>query len=147
LFSLFNSGLVIISDLSCEQEHCFEAWFASSEALDTQLGNAQVACPMCGSTHIKRLPAAPAVTRGHDKPAGAQESPKEIAKRVIESLRTLAETAEDVGSRFADEARKIHHGETEERRIRGRATQDEVSELIDEGINVLPVPPDPTRLH
>jgi hypothetical protein len=138
---------VIISDLSCEQEHCFEAWFASSEALDAQLGKAQVACPICGSTHIKRLPAAPALTRGRDKPADAQESPKEIAKRVVESLRTLAATAEDVGPRFADEARKIHRGETKERRIRGRASQDEVSELLDEGIDILPVPPDPTRLH
>lgn len=139
---------MIVLDLSCDQDHEFEAWFASSEALDAQLAASLVSCPACGSTQVRRLPAAPAVSTGRAKPEPRGErTAQSPAARFIESLRQLAAQAEDVGSRFASEARKIHHGDAEERGIKGTATRDEVAELIDEGIEILPVPANPKRLN
>ena len=139
---------MIVLDLSCDQDHEFEAWFASSEALDAQLEKSLVACPTCGSTHVRRLPAAPAVNVGRAKPSGqTAPSMQNQAARFIESLRAMASRAEDVGDRFASEARKIHRGDVEEREIKGVATRDEVAELLDEGIDILPVPSDPKRLN
>ena len=139
---------MIVLDLSCDQDHEFEAWFASSEALDAQLEKSLVSCPVCGSTHIRRLPAAPAVSLGRSKPsAQVSASAQAQAARFLASLRELASGAEDVGDRFASEARKIHRGDAEERGIKGVATRDEVAELLDEGIDILPVPSDPKRLN
>lgn len=139
---------MIVLDLSCEQDHEFEAWFASSDALDAQLKASLIACPICSSTRIRRLPAAPAVNMGRAKPAvHSKSSARAQATRFVESLRQLAEKAEDVGNRFADEARKIHHGDAKDRGIRGTATADEVADLLEDGIEILPVPADPKRLN
>ncbi len=138
---------MIVLDLSCEQDHAFEAWLASREALDAQLEKSLLACPICGSTQIRSLPAAPAISLGRIKPKEEAASAQAQAARFIDALRQCASTAEDVGGRFADEARKIHRGSAPERDIKGVATHDEVSELLADGIGVLPVPPDPTRLN
>ena len=138
---------MIVLDLICDQEHRFEAWFASGDAFDTQLAAGLVSCPQCASRQIRRLPSAPYVqTSSHSAPT-RQPDPQAIAKRLIEALRAAASKSEDVGERFADEARRIHYGQAEERAIRGKANQEDVIELIDEGIPVLPVPPDKDDLH
>lgn len=137
---------MIVLDLSCDQEHRFEAWFASSDAFDAQLKAGLVSCPQCSSRQIHRLPSAPYVqTSSHSAPA--KPDPQAIAARLVEALRTAARNSEDVGERFADEARRIHYGKAEERPIRGKADHDDMIELIEEGIPVLPVPPDKDDLH
>lgn len=139
---------MIVLDLCCDHEHRFEAWFASSEAFDTQLAAGLVSCPHCDSRQVRRLPSAPYVqTSSHSAPARPQPDPKVIAARLIKALRAAASQSEDVGERFADEARRIHHGEAEERAIRGQASSADLLELIDEGIPILPVPPDKDDLH
>lgn len=142
---------VIVIDLCCPQEHRFEGWFASASAFDTQLERKQVSCPICGSSEVRRMPSAPYVqTRSTPAPQApatatmpaAPQSGSDQAARFAATIRQLARQAEDVGSRFPDEARRIHRGEVEPRSIRGAASGDEMGELLEEGIIVLPVPPD-----
>ena len=140
---------MIVLDLCCNREHRFEAWFASSEAFETQRTAHLVTCPHCGSSDLRRLPSAPYVqTSSHSAPVtSAPPDPQAIAARLIEALRSAAARSEDVGERFAEEARRIHYGDSEERAIRGKAGREEVIDLIDEGIPILPVPPDKDDMH
>ncbi|HQX05425.1 MAG TPA: DUF1178 family protein [Zoogloea sp.] len=140
---------MIVLDLSCDREHRFEAWFASSEAFEAQRAAGLVGCPHCGSSDVRRLPSAPYVqTSSHSAPAApAAPNPQAIAARLIETLRSAAARSEDVGERFAEEARRIHYGDSEERAIRGKAGREEMIDLIEEGIPILPVPPDKDDMH
>lgn len=152
---------VIVLNLSCPANHLFEGWFASGDAFAAQAAAGQIACPVCGSTDIERRPSAPYVNTGSSAPAAprtgeshpasapaARPAPSpELAAALISSLRMLGKQAEDVGAEFAEEARKIHYGEAEERSIRGQASSDEVGELLEEGILVLPLPPAEEDLH
>jgi len=142
---------VIVLDLSCEHQHQFEGWFASSAAFDAQSGGGQIECPICGSHHIVRRPSAPYVnTRSRaatgqppvPKPSPAAPLTADESVRLIAMLRAAGRHSEDVGERFPDEARRIHYGETDPRAIRGKASGDDIEELLEEGILVLPVPPD-----
>ncbi|MDX9836041.1 MAG: DUF1178 family protein [Azoarcus sp.] len=142
---------VIVIDLCCAQQHRFEGWFASASAFESQLERKLVTCPICSSNDVRRLPSAPyvqtrtamsppapvAATRAPAPPLGSEQ-----AALLLASIRQLARQAEDVGERFPEEARRIHRGEVEARSIRGAASGDEMGELLDEGIIVLPVPPD-----
>ena len=141
---------MIVLNLCCDHEHLFEGWFPSTGAFDRQLADAHVSCPQCGSTRITRRPTAPYVNTGSPAPAPAaparlQPSP-EVLATALTMLRQLARESEDVGKRFADEARRIHYGDSEARNIKGQASRDDVDELMDEGIVVLPVPGD-DELH
>ncbi|MBS0348946.1 MAG: DUF1178 family protein [Proteobacteria bacterium] len=137
---------MIVLDLSCEQGHRFEAWFASSDAFEQQQAGGLVSCPHCGTHQVKRLPSAPYVqTSSHTRPA--EPDPQAIAAKLIEALRSAARQSEDVGERFVEEARRIHYGDAEERAIRGQAKPSDMIELIEEGIPILPVPPDKDDLH
>ena len=140
---------MIVLDLCCDREHRFEAWFASSEAFETQRAAGLVGCPHCGNSDVRRLPSAPYVqTSSHSAPAApASPDPQAIAARLIEALRSAAARSEDVGERFAEEARRIHYGDSEERAIRGKADREEMIDLIEEGIPILPVPPDKDDMH
>ena len=139
---------MIVLDLICDREHRFEAWFASADAFDKQLAAGLVECPHCNSHAVRRLPSAPYVqTSSHSAPALPEPDPAAIAARLVEALRSAASQSEDVGERFPEEARRIHRGDAEERAIRGKAKHSDLLELIDEGIPVLPVPPDKDDLH
>lgn len=159
---------MIVLDLSCANEHRFEGWFASSAAFEDQRSQGLVSCPVCNTAAVRRLPSAPYVqTRSAQTPAssGAQASwapalptrapatpvsglpsPAAVAE-LLGTLRRMAKSAEDVGERLPEEARRIHYGEAEARDIRGAASRDEVEELLEEGIVVLPVPPQDDDLH
>ena len=158
--------IVIVLNLSCEQQHLFEGWFASSSAFEQQCAQGQVACPVCGSTQIERRPSAPYVNTGASAPRRtsttepapvAKDAPAmppltppitpEVAATIMAVLRKAAKGSEDVGERFPEEARKIHYGEAEARSIKGKASSDDLGELLEEGILVMPVPPDETDLH
>lgn len=134
---------MIVFDLSCDRDHRFEGWFGDADAFASQSARGLIECPICGSTAITRRPSAPYInTRSHSVEASAKAPPPDPAQ-LIAALRMAARGAEDVGERFADEARRMHYGEADTRSIRGRASGDELVELIEEGIPVLPVPDDP----
>ncbi|MEJ7688152.1 MAG: DUF1178 family protein [Variovorax sp.] len=136
-----------VLNLQCAHGHGFEGWFASNDAFETQLASGLVACPICGDTGIDKLLTAPRLNLGSPKPpsdAPRTAAPAEISPeaRWMHALRQVMAKTEDVGERFAEEARKMHYGEADERSIRGRATREEARILEDEGIAVyaLPVP-------
>jgi hypothetical protein len=133
---------MIVLNLSCSGGHHFEGWFASAESFTAQNEQGAVACPVCSDFAITRLPCAPRINRAAPATTrGAAEVPPADAVRVmVEKLTRLAAAADDVGERFAEEARRIHYREVPERAIRGRATHDETRQLLEEGIAVLPIP-------
>ncbi|MDN3921627.1 DUF1178 family protein [Roseateles violae] len=144
---------MLVLNLACGLEHRFEGWFGSSDDFDAQLQRGLIACPVCGDAHIERRPNAPrlnvtsssstaAAPRGEAAEIAAgraalQQQLQQMAQQVVRQL--LADT-EDVGSRFAEEARRIHYGEAEQRGIRGQASLEEAATLVEEGIAVLPLP-------
>lgn len=129
---------MLVLNLACEHGHSFEAWFGSAADFESQQQRQLVSCPICGSQGIKRMPTAPRLNVSHlrAEPA-ALNTPQALA---LAAVRRLIASTEDVGERFAEEARRIHYGETEERGIRGRATAEQTRELVEEGIPVLPLP-------
>ncbi|HRP95907.1 MAG TPA: DUF1178 family protein [Rhodocyclaceae bacterium] len=146
---------MIVLNLCCDNEHLFEGWFASAEAFDAQCARGMVSCPVCGSSTISRRPTAPYVNTGA-APVPARTPartpadaglPPEAAAALIAVLRRAARESEDVGERFVEEARRIHYGEQQARNIKGKASGEDIGELLEEGILVLPVPPDDSELH
>ncbi|MEO1191730.1 MAG: DUF1178 family protein [Pseudomonadota bacterium] len=124
-------------DVKCEQGHVFEGWFPSSEGFEAQRENQEIACPTCGSTQVEKAIMAPRV------PAKAASKAQRMAaiKRELQELRQTVESNCDyVGPRFAEEARKIHYGETEARGIYGETTREDAKALNDEGVPFASVP-------
>jgi hypothetical protein len=128
---------MIVLNLVCMSGHHFEGWFASTEAFDDQLGRRLVNCPHCNSAEVSRLPSGPHVAR---RPASPAQQVTITAEQMIGLLKEIVENSEDVGRRFADEARRMHFRETPARQIRGLTTLDEAAELLDEGIAIVPLP-------
>ncbi|RJG07898.1 DUF1178 family protein [Noviherbaspirillum cavernae] len=128
-----------VYNLGCEHQHRFEGWFSSEEDCSAQLARQELACPLCGNRGIARLPSAPRLNL-----AGMQKVESDIQNQVQEKLleftRHIVRNTEDVGDRFAEEARRIHYNEIPERSIRGTASADECEALADEGIGVLQLP-------
>lgn len=142
---------MIVYDLSCDEAHRFEGWFASADDFDSQVRNKQLGCPVCGSAKISRQLSAPYVNSGG---ATRAEPPATRTTSVtgidFEQMRRkfidfVMNNTEDVGRSFPEEARKIHYEEEPGRPIRGEASPDEVRELHEEGVEIFPVPelPDP----
>ncbi|CAG9176656.1 DUF1178 family protein [Cupriavidus pampae] len=156
-----------VLDLRCAQDHRFEGWFASEEDAQSQIARDLVQCPVCGDHAVSRLPSAPrlnlsgatAPTGGGGNqggkqvgtPAGKQSGEggggSEEARQALQALQShylkavrqvLAQT-EDVGDRFAEEARRMHYDEAPERGIRGQASREEVQALAEEGIDAFPL--------
>lgn len=142
-----------VLDLHCRQNHVFEGWFASEEDFQRQLRDSLVQCPMCADTHICKRLSAPRLNLGARQTAAdpvapvtdvaVASSPAEVSGVNLQAAwlslaRKVLATTEDVGPQFAQEARRIHHGQAEERAIRGQASPDEAMQLLDEGIAVLP---------
>jgi hypothetical protein len=147
--------------LQCDKSHGFESWFASGASYETQVRRGLVECPLCGSTRIEKQIMAPSVRLAKaavpadavvsETPVPARASDTNAVSLDLEPMQKLREmvrelhekvqaNTEDVGHNFAEEARKIHYGEAEERGIRGKATQDQAEALIEEGIGFLPLP-------
>ncbi len=129
-------------DLRCDEEHTFEVWFRDSAACDDQLAGGEVLCPQCGSAAVQKALMAPALSTS-DK--GNQDRKQAMAMAhqlhmLREFRRHVEQNCEDVGSAFPEEARRIHYGEVEHRNIYGEADLAEAKELIEEGIEVFPVP-------
>lgn len=136
-------------DLMCDQGHAFDGWFRDSAAFDTQLVEGMVQCADCGSTKIEKQLMAPGIPA---KANSRSEAPQRMANGLVdpraqmlmqmmrEFRAHIEQNAENVGRGFAEEARKIHYGESEKRGIYGEATREEAHELVDEGIEVHPLP-------
>lgn len=144
--------------LGCADGHEFESWFRTIAEYDAQSHSGAVACPLCGSTEITKQPMAPAVVsgRGNERPrapqqASADQNPGPAGAEMTNALRAfkkvVMENSEDVGGRFAEEARKIHFGEAEERNIRGSSTVEEAQSLFQDGIPFGVLPPLPEDLN
>jgi hypothetical protein len=138
---------MILYTLRCENDHEFEAWFASSAAYDRAAKAGQNTCPVCGSGEVGKAIMAPAVsgTRKRDTVSLAAPDLRNQAMRdaLKEFRRKVTENADYVGDKFAEEARKIHFNETEARGIYGEATAEEARDLVEEGISFQPLPPIP----
>ena len=127
-------------DLRCANGDEFEAWFGSIADYDKQAEAGLVECPHCGSKHVEKAPMAPAVITARAKEArGERAIDMAMAAKVREHIQ---DNFDYVGDKFADEARKMHSGESEERAIYGEATPEQARELAEEGIPAAPLPPE-----
>lgn len=129
--------------LRCGAGHAFEGWFASSSDYDAQCARGLVTCPSCGSAEVGKALMAPAIATSEERAQtaalGGGEQAEMIA-RMRDMVRAIRENSEDVGTRFPEEARKIHYGEAEPRGIIGQAAKDDIASLLDEGIDIAPLP-------
>lgn len=140
---------MLVVDLHCDQGHAFEGWFASGDELLRQQQAGLLGCPVCGSHAVQRRPSATRLNVSGAKGAGesVMEPPTQQAVEgqalqaaYLQVVRQVLSQTENVGERFADEARRIHHGDAPERAIRGQATAEERAELREEGIDTLALP-------
>lgn len=136
-------------DLICDQGHAFDGWFRDSAAYDSQAAQSLVTCSVCGSVKVEKQLMAPGIPVKSNRKADATQKmaagPVDprlalMMQMVRDMRRQVEENAEYVGDRFAEEARKIHYEETEKRGIYGEATAEDANALIEEGIEVHPLP-------
>ncbi|RWN22919.1 MAG: DUF1178 family protein [Mesorhizobium sp.] len=129
--------------LICEHEHEFEGWFRSNDDFGTQKKRGFVDCPTCGSHKVQKALMAPAVSTARKQETIALAM-GEAQKQALAQLKAMAEkvreNADYVGDKFAEEARKIHFGESDPRGIYGEATLDEAKSLAEEGVEFMPIP-------
>lgn len=143
-----------VLNLRCANGHGFEGWFASDEDYMDQNGRGLLECPLCADKVITRMPSAPRLNLSGARAAGVAApleppaphptpQPADLQAAFMKAVRELMQRTEDVGTRFPEEARRIHYGEAPERGIRGQASPAEREALRDEGIETfaLPVPP------
>ncbi|MBS1188878.1 MAG: hypothetical protein H6R10_670 [Rhodocyclaceae bacterium] len=142
---------MIIYDLCCDSQHRFEGWFRSAEDFDSQLERRLITCPQCDSEVVRRVPSAVAISttpREGEKPqpesATQVSAALPVGSQALALYRQLANlmlgASEDVGTAFAEEARRIHYNEAPERPIRGQTTDEEYEALQEEGIGVIRLP-------
>jgi hypothetical protein len=149
-------------NLRCERGHAFESWFQSSSAYESQHKRKLVTCPACDSTKVEKAIMAPQIARKKNKSGAAAEpgagsteistSPstplmmaqeRELRTKLKELRDHVVKNADNVGERFPNEARKMHYGDIEHRPIYGEASPEEARSLIDEGVEVMPLPTRP----
>jgi len=138
---------MIVFDLICSKDHAFEGWFASPDEFSHQLATGMLSCPVCRDRGISKRPSAVHINRHALAAAGAdaETAPLSAAAQLTPAdiqnvLDFLLKHTEDVGRKFAEEARRIHDGEAAQRGIRGQADREELEALKEEGIDVLPLP-------
>ena len=129
-----------VFDFACEHGHVFEGWFDSTEAFESQQSRGLVECPMCGSGAVTRKPSAPRLNLSAPPARAAESSAAARQQQWLQMARHIRENTDDVGDRFAEEARRIHYQEAPVRAIRGVATREEGAALAEEGIEILSFP-------
>ena len=150
-----------VLNLQCHHQHDFEGWFASEEAFQTQWSQGLIECPICGDHQISKMLSAPRLnlltSRTQSAPDAASDlpvtpasapstavtpstMPADMQAAWLKMVQHVMSNTEDVGTQFAEEARKMHYGEAEERGIRGHVSPQEPQALLEEGIGVLPLP-------
>ncbi|MGV1803126.1 DUF1178 family protein [Agrobacterium vitis] len=130
--------------LICDQAHEFEGWFTQSDDFDRQKASGFLTCPVCSSASISKSLMAPMVSTARGKEerqkVAYDAAQREAFLKLKEAVATVRANSEDVGERFPEEARKIHYGEADARGIIGNASPDEARALIEEGIEIAPLP-------
>lgn len=154
-----------VLDLQCSHQHAFEGWFASEDDFQGQLARGLVTCPLCADPAVRKMPSAPRLNLGAASGEPAAVSPSRelsvpaaapagnpvhevmagaagpaVQAEFLKALRHVMANTEDVGERFPDEARAMFYGDAEPRSIRGQASRAEAVELLEEGIDVMPLP-------
>ena len=153
---------MIVFNLSCSEQHTFDGWFRSADDFDRQAANGLVECPICGDKHINKQLSAPRInsgasaTRGKDgesaqnRTSETNDGQEVLAASMLPGLQEhmlrqfknfVLSNTENVGTEFAETARRIHYGEESHRNIRGRVSVDEAAALRDEGIETVSLPP------
>ena len=149
---------MILYNLCCSSDHLFEAWFRDGAAYDEQAAAGGILCPVCGDASVAKAPMAPRIARGGgtdedsegEGNKGGESGPApvtytnsnavEVRRMLTELRRHVEDNSDYVGGNFAEEARKIHYRETQERNIYGEATDDQARELTEEGITIGRIP-------
>ncbi len=135
--------------LLCEHEHEFEGWFGASADFDDQQARGLLECPVCASKAVRKAIMAPAVAgtkkRGQAITPDQAQSQAVMMEAMGRIRRHVEENFDDVGDTFAKEARAIHEGRSEDRGIYGQATSKEVRELVEDGVPIAPLPPEPPK--
>ena len=129
--------------LRCEHDHSFDGWFRNSEDFEKQRKRGLVGCPSCGSSSVEKALMAPSVSTGRkkEKMALAMDATQKKAMAELKALtEKMRENADYVGDKFAEEARKIHFGEADQRGIYGEATAEEAKSLAEDGVEFMPLP-------
>jgi len=130
--------------LTCENAHTFEGWFSESADFDRQVESGFLTCPVCNSASISKSLMAPSVSTARKKEAKREMvmdmARQEAIAKLKQAVAEIKANAEDVGEKFPEEARKIHYGEADARGIIGQASLGEVRDLLEEGIEVAPLP-------
>jgi len=150
-------------NLRCNKGHAFESWFQSSSAYESQEKRKLVSCPVCGSTKVERAIMAPRIVSKKGRQEASRPAPvpaatpatdvtpptstpllmaqeRELRAKIKELREHIVKNADNVGERFPNEARKMHYGEIEHRPIYGEASPNEAKALIEEGVEVMPLP-------
>lgn len=127
--------------LQCADGHGFEAWFRSSIDYDDQADAGDLCCPICDCQDVRKAIMAPAITRsGSRKTLSADAMGEQILSAARRARAYVEKNFDYVGDRFPEEARRIHYGETSDRPIYGEATRNEARDLVDEGVQIAPLP-------
>ena len=157
-----------VLNLQCSHQHSFEGWFGSEDDYQSQLVRGLVECPVCADKSVHKMPSAPRLNLGAYQAASGQAAPATARETLqqgqallpaadsvevvrsgaspaeqaafLKALRHVVANTEDVGDQFANEARAMHYGDAEARSIRGQASAREALELVEEGIDVMPLP-------
>jgi hypothetical protein len=146
-----------VLNLRCAHDHGFEGWFGSEDDFQSQMERGLIECPFCNDKTITRLPSAPRLNVGKSKepaaPSDTENSgePAAVASNPsaepittqalwLKAVQHVLATTDDVGERFAEEARRMHYGETKERAIRGKASSEDAQALREEGIDIVSLP-------
>lgn len=150
---------MILYKLRCDQSHEFEGWFKNSDTYEIQHASNMIACPLCDSKNVRKAPMAPRISqKNHSTPHENEDdsvhsetitdessikvsnSQEVLEKAILELKKNIEAKCEDVGKRFPEEARKIHYGEAKKRSIHGEASLKDLKELVEEGVDVAPLP-------
>ena len=130
-------------DLVCENEHFFESWFKDSKSYQKQLEANEIACPKCNNSNISKSLMAPGIPKKTNTKNGnviANSSSRSINDAIRKIRDEIKKNSEYVGDQFPEEARKIHYNEAEMRSIYGKASKTEITERVDEGIDIIQIP-------
>ena len=129
---------MILFSLRCASGHEFEAWFRDGDGFEAQLKAGEITCPHCGDAQVEKAMMAPRIGRSREKTRAP--SPAQMRAALVELRRQVEANCDYVGERFAEEARRIHHGEADPHGIYGEATSEESKELAEEGISFGRIP-------
>ena len=142
---------MILYNLRCHKDHSFEVWFRDSSVYDAQREAGELRCPVCGSKKVEKAIMAPRVASGASvsasdegevvpAPGGVDETAVKAREALLELRKKIEETCDYVGPTFAEEARKMHYGEIEQRSIYGESTTEDAEALAEEGVEVRQIP-------